>query len=113
MKDLITILVCNAIRAAQHETNVKARPLKDEEVLAIAVKVQCDYHKTELMRFINAHGGALSKSDGFSKGSVTPPEDMTKAAKETLGDLFDEFIEIHGTDFTPLQLVTFAGERAA
>jgi hypothetical protein len=101
-------MVCNAIRKAEHETNVLGRQLKDEEVLAIGVKAQADYHKTELMRFINSHSHVLAGNTAPAAGGTTlPPDDLEQAARDSLGGLFNEFISIYGADFTPLQLAQF------
>lgn len=113
MKDVMTILVCNAIRASDHLRNVKGVDiLCDEDVVGIAARVQADYHKTELMRFINTQPKALSGMAGpTAAGSVTHPDDLLSAAKEGLGELFDEFIEIHGADFTAFQLAQFSDRK--
>ena len=59
MKDLVTILVCNAIRRAEHETKRKGGQLDDREVLAIALKTQLDYHQAEMHRFANQYDSAM------------------------------------------------------
>ena len=108
MKDTITILVCNAIRKAEHERNVHGQ-LTDAQVLGIALKAQMDYHKSESHR-MEKHAGLDAqayKPELKLAGRVTHPADMHDAARKTLGPRYDEFVAIHGDVFTAKQLCDF------
>ena len=109
MKDWLTILICNSIRAADHRRNeLEVSILSDEEVLKIAARARADYHKSQLIQVMNAYQALLVESTAPGVGgSVTPPEDLIEAARKSLGDRFDEFHEIHGPNFTPVQLAQF------
>ena len=108
MKDVITILVCNAIRRAEHEKNVHGQ-LSDAQVMAIAVKAQMDYHKSEYHRMEKQTGIDAQTYKPVLKlaGTVKPPADLHAAAKASLGDRYEAFIESVGQDFTPKQLCEF------
>ena len=112
MKDTITILVCNAVRKAAHERNQKGRELTDQEVLNIAVKVQHDYHVVEARRFVNTYGANVVNLPAAA-GSVRPPADLDKAARDSLGDSYESFIREYGNGFTPKQLAEYCDRRRA
>ena len=40
-------------------------------------------------------------------GRVTPPKDMIEAARQTLGERFEAFIQKYGENFTPKQLCDY------
>jgi len=109
MKDIITILVCNAIREAERQSKATNRPLTDAEVGAIALKTQYNYHVSEAQRMMNQGqmGAQQPRPKVQLKAVVTPPEDMDVAARNTLGDRYEAFISEFGADFTPKQLCEF------
>lgn len=41
-------------------------------------------------------------------GRSSPPADLREAAKKTLGNRFEAFIEKYGDDFTPQELVKYS-----